>query len=199
MDETFTTYIGGLSYSTDKPGLENFLSENGVKAVNVRIVSRDGESKGFGYADFETKEEYEKCIALHGLELDGRTLRINEADKPNASRGGRGGRGGFGSGGRGRGRGGGGGSFGGNFDNETPTKLLMVKNLSWNTDNEGLQNVFPEATDARVCRFSDTGKSRGFAFVEFTDVDAATSAREKNQGSEIDGREVNIVFAEPRR
>jgi nucleolin len=197
----FTVYIGGLSYSTPVEGLESFLSENSVTATNVRIVSRDGESKGFGYADFESKEEGEKCIALNGMELDGRTLRCNVADaKPAGGRGG--GRGGFGGrgGGGGRGRGRGGGSAGGRqFDNDTPTKLLMVRNLSWNTDNDALYGMFGEAQDARVCRFSDTGKSRGFAFVEFVDVETATKAREEHNGVELDGREITIIFAEPRR
>jgi len=183
-DSSFTVYIGGLSYSTEEEGLKTFLSDNGVNPVDVRIVSRDGQSKGFGYADFDSKEEFDKCIALNGMELDQRTLRCNEADKKPAA------------GGQ---RSGGGGASRSNFDNETPSKLLMVKNLSWSTDDDSLYSVFPDACVARVCRFSDTGKSRGFAFVEFNDVDAATKAREDRNGREIDGREVNIVFAEPRR
>jgi len=210
--ESFSIFIGGLSYSTETEGLKNFLNENDVNPVDVRIISRDGESRGFGYADFDSKEESEKCIALTGAELDGRSIRCNEADaKPTTpgrggrgggGRGGRGGggfgSGGFGSGGRGRGRGGGGGGGGGNFDNETPTKLLMVKNLSWDTDNDSLFNVFGDASDARVCKDRETGNSRGFAFVEYNDVDAAKKARESNQGKDIDGRQVNIVFATPR-
>jgi len=197
---SFTVYIGGLSYSTEVEKLESFLADNSVNPSSVRIISRDGESKGFGYADFDNREDSEKCIAnINGLELDGRTIRCNEADaKPSGG----GGRGGFrgGRGGRGRGRGGGG--FGGQreqFDNETPTKLLMVRNLSWGTDNDALYGLFPDSNDARVCRFSDTGKSRGFAFVEFNDVETATKAREDHNGKEVDGRELQIIFAEPRR
>jgi len=198
----FTCYIGGLSYSTEVSGLEAFLTENSVQWSSVRIITRDGSSKGFGYADFASKEEGEKCIALNGMELDGRTLKCNEADaKPPA--GGRGAR----SGGRGARSGGGGGGFGGqrqqrreqNFDNDTPTKLLMVRNLAWKVDNDLLYGLFGEAQDARVCRFSDTGKSRGFAFVEFVDVETATKAREEHNGKEVEGRDLEIIFAEPRR
>merc|ERR1712013_965437 len=77
-------------------------------------------------------------------------------------------------------------------------KLLMIKNLSWNTDNDSLYSVFSDASDARVCMDRETGNSRGFAFVEYNDVDAAKKARESNQGADIDGRNVNIVFATPR-
>merc|ERR1712013_441135 len=71
-------------------------------------------------------------------------------------------------------------------------------NLSWNTDNDSLYSVFSDASDARVCMDRETGNSRGFAFVEYNDVDAAKKARESNQGADIDGRNVNIVFATPR-
>merc|ERR1719430_2188186 len=74
----------------------------------------------------------------------------------------------------------------------------MIKNLSWNTDNDSLYNVFTDASDARVCMDRETGNSRGFAFVEYNDVDAAKKARESYQGKDIDGRNVNIVFATPR-
>merc|ERR1719369_514489 len=74
----------------------------------------------------------------------------------------------------------------------------MIKNLSWNTDNDSLGNVFSDASDARVCMDRETGNSRGFAFVEYNDVESATKARESYQGKDIDGRNVNIVFATPR-
>jgi len=203
-DSEFIIYVGGLAYSTDIDTLKAFLKEQDVHPTNVRIISRDGQSRGFGYADFDTKEESEKCIALTGMELDGRSLICNEADAPGQGRGGRGrggrgGGGGFGGGRRGD-RDGGyqGGGGGRDFDNETPTKLIMVKNLAWGTDNDGLYKVFPDATDARVCMDRVTHRSRGFAFVEFNDIESAQAAREEHNGTEIDGREVNIVFATPR-
>jgi len=86
----------------------------------------------------------------------------------------------------------------GNFDNDTPTTQLMLKNLSWNTDADDLASRLPGANDIRVIKDRDTGNSRGFAFVQFDDVDSATEAREKWTGQDIDGRTVNIVFAKPR-
>lgn len=203
MTETMSVYIGGLSYNTEEDGLRNFLKENEVEPLSVRIIMKDGRSRGFGYADFDSKEEMDKCIELNGQELDGRMLRCNPDDsKPRGDRGDRGGRGGrgggFGYGGRGGGRGRGGGGRGGNFDNDTPTKLLMVKNLSFQTDNDTLASYFPDSNDARVVRDRNSGDSRGFGFVEFDDVDMATKARENLSGTEIDGRTVNIVYATPR-
>ena len=74
----------------------------------------------------------------------------------------------------------------------------MLKNLSWNTDDKSLEAIFPDAIDHHVCRYNDTGRSRGFAFVEFDDIECATKNREANLGKEIDLRAVDIVFATPR-
>jgi len=209
-----TVFIGGLTFKTTTDELTAFLNDNGVNPVDVRIIfTREGASRGFAYADFDSEEESEKCVELDGQPLDGRNIRceVDGGRDSGGNRGGRGGRGGGGfGGGQRRGRGGrsmGGGGGGGGNDNvhdNTPTKLLMVKNLSWATDNERLKEIFPEATDARVCKFRDTGKSRGFGFVEYDNVESATSAREMVMDAngdfcgEIDGRKVDIVYAIPR-
>lgn len=183
--------------------MKEFLEHNDLQPTSVRIISRDGQSKGFGYADFDSAEEAAKCINLSGSELDGRRIRCDNADNkstPSSGGRGRGGRGSFGSGGRGRGgRGSFGSGGGGNrFDNETPTKLLMVKNLSYNTDNYSLAAAFEGANDARVVKDRETGNSRGFAFVEYDDVDSATKARKAMLNQELDGRAINVVFATPK-
>ena len=208
--EPVSVFIGGLSFSTDEDGLKKCLEDYEVEVTSLRIISRDGQSKGFGYADFESKEDAQKLIDLtEQIQLDGRTLRFDVAsNRPNSASGGRGsgrGRGGFGSGGRGGfrsagrgGRGGRGGGGAGRFDNETPTKLLMVKNLSFDTDNSSLASAFSTANDARVVMDKETRKSRGFAFVEFDDVETAKKARDEMNRQDLDGRNVIIVFATPR-
>jgi len=97
-------YVGNLSYNTNEGGLETIFSEFGA-VDSVRIITdRDtGRSKGFGFIEMPEDSEAQAAIeALNGTELDGRTLRINEARPRNEGgrRGGRGGGGGFGGGGR---------------------------------------------------------------------------------------------------
>jgi RNA recognition motif-containing protein len=104
-------YVGGLSYDTTDEGLKEAFEKAG-KVTSARVM-RDREtnrSRGFGFVEYETPEDAAKGIEMwNGKELDGRTLRVNEA-RPMEPRG-QGGRGGFGGGGRGRGgySGGGGG------------------------------------------------------------------------------------------
>jgi len=195
--EAVSLFLGGLSYNTVQEGLEAFFANNDIKIVSCRIMFRDGESRGFGYVDLESQEEADKCYNLQDTTLDGRQIRFDAAAQrtPGSAGGDRGrgrGRGGFSNGRGGRG------GFSGNRDNETPTKLLLLKNLSFNVENDSLYNSFPGANDARVVKDRDTGSSRGMAFVEFDSVESATAARTKMNGVELEGRSVNIVYAVPR-
>lgn len=83
-------------------------------------------------------------------------------------------------------------------------KKLFVGGLSWNTDDEGLRQAFEkfgEVTEARVITDRDTGRSRGFGFVSFTDDEAASSAMSEMDGTDLDGRTIKVNEAQekPRR
>ena len=103
-------YVGNLSYGASAESLREAFSACG-EVTDVHIVQdRDsGQPRGFAFVTLATAEEAAKAIAtLDGSSLDGRTLRVNEAEERQA-RGGGGGGGGGGRGGGGGGRGGGGG------------------------------------------------------------------------------------------
>jgi RNA recognition motif-containing protein len=103
-------YVGNLPFSTTTDSLRQAFSAQG-EVTDVHIVTdrESGQSRGFGFVTMGTAQEAAKAIeAMNGQMLDGRALRVNEAEE----RPQRGGGGGFGGGGGG-GRGGGGGGFGG--------------------------------------------------------------------------------------
>ena len=78
---------------------------------------------------------------------------------------------------------------------------LFVGGLAWATDSEGLKAAFAkfgEVSEAKVITDRDTGRSRGFGFVTFTDDDAAKEAVSLN-GSELDGRTIRVDFATEKR
>lgn len=98
-------FVGGLSWNTNDDTLRNaFESYGNVDEAKV-IQDRDtGRSRGFGFVTFSDTDGAQKAIsAMDGKELDGRTIKVNEAeDKPRGGGGGGGGnRGGFGGGGGG--------------------------------------------------------------------------------------------------
>ena len=78
---------------------------------------------------------------------------------------------------------------------------LYVGNLAYATSEDGLRNAFEvhgEVVNATVVMDRDTGRSRGFGFVEFADGDAAQSAMEALDGSDLDGRNIKVNEARER-
>ena len=78
---------------------------------------------------------------------------------------------------------------------------LYVGNLSFQTSTsqlEGLFADFGEVTSAQVVTDRDTGRSRGFGFVEMKTPDQANSAISGLNGREVDGRQLKVNVAKPR-
>jgi len=81
-----------------------------------------------------------------------------------------------------------------------PSKVLFVGGLSWNVDEDWLSKEFEEFSpvSVRVITHADSGRSKGFSYVEFTDVDAATEALNAKHGTDLDGRTLKCDFSTPR-
>ncbi|KAG9813912.1 RNA-binding domain-containing protein, partial [Aureobasidium melanogenum] len=81
-----------------------------------------------------------------------------------------------------------------------PSKVLFVGGLSWNVDEDWLSKEFEEFSpvSVRVITHADSGRSKGFSYVEFADVDAATQALNAKHGTDLDGRTLKCDFSTPR-
>ncbi|MEM7630325.1 MAG: RNA-binding protein, partial [Planctomycetota bacterium] len=80
-------------------------------------------------------------------------------------------------------------------------KKLYVGNLPYNMDARDLEDLFGqrgEVTSAVVVNDRETGRSRGFGFVEMTNDAEADKAVEEMNGAEIDGRSLVVNEARPR-
>ena len=78
---------------------------------------------------------------------------------------------------------------------------LYVGNLAFQTTSEQLQDLFSQAgtvESASVVEDRETGRSRGFAFVEMSTKEEATSAIEQFNGKELGGRALKVNEAQPR-
>ena len=111
-------YVGNLSFNTNAEGVRTAFQQFGtVSDVHLVTDRETGRSRGFAFVTMGTPEEASKAIeGMDGKTLDGRPLRVNEAEQRQARGGGGGGggyRGGGGGGGRGGYGGGGGGDYGG--------------------------------------------------------------------------------------
>jgi len=82
------------------------------------------------------------------------------------------------------------------------SKKLYVGGLSWDTDDSGLRTAFEthgDIEEAKVITDRDTGRSRGFGFVTFSENEAADTAIEAMNGTELDGRSLNVNEAQDRK
>ena len=96
-------YVGNLNFTTTEDALKAAFAGNGrtVKEVAIPSDRETGRPRGFAFVTMGSEGDAKAAIAaLDGKELDGRSLKVNEAqDKPRS-----GGGGGYGGGGRGGGR-----------------------------------------------------------------------------------------------
>jgi RNA recognition motif-containing protein len=81
------------------------------------------------------------------------------------------------------------------------SKKLYVGNLSYNVDGAQLEEMFSKfgtVNSAQVIQDRDTGRSKGFAFVEMADDNAAREAIEAMNNQEHDGRPLTVNEARPK-
>ncbi len=111
-------YVGNLSYDTSEDSLRDAFSGDGrvVERVSIIVDRETNRPKGFAFVEMGTEDDAQAVIsAWDGRELDGRALRVNEAQERPPRKFGGGGGGGAPGGGGGRGGYGGGGAPGGGY------------------------------------------------------------------------------------
>ncbi|HNX89091.1 MAG TPA: RNA-binding protein [Paludibacteraceae bacterium] len=78
---------------------------------------------------------------------------------------------------------------------------IYIGNLSYKVRESDLQGVigeYGEVSSCKIIKDRETGKSKGFGFVEMTDDAAAAKAIEELNGAELDGRTLVVKEARPR-
>lgn len=113
-------FVGGLSWGTDDSALRAAFEQFGAVTEAKVVTDREtGRSRGFGFVSFQDEASAQNALdKMNGQVLDGRTLKVDNAqERPQGGGGGWGGGGHRGGGGGGGGRGGfGGGHRGGGRD-----------------------------------------------------------------------------------
>ena len=78
---------------------------------------------------------------------------------------------------------------------------LFVAGIAWSTTDEGLMAFFEQCgtvVSAKVIRERETGRSKGFGFVEMSSEEEANAAIEILNGKELDGRAITVNIARPK-
>lgn len=79
---------------------------------------------------------------------------------------------------------------------------VYIANLPWRTTEDDLAELFTEfgpVVDARVIQDRETGRSRGYGFVELAKADLAKDATAELDGLEYEGRRLVVSLARPKR
>ncbi|KAI9466569.1 hypothetical protein BJY52DRAFT_829 [Lactarius psammicola] len=182
-----TVFVGRLSWNVDNDWLKSEFEACGeVVAARVQMDRNSGKSRGFAYVEFSDPASVEKALELSGKEIDGRPINVDRstsnksggAGNPNEQR-----RAAFGD------------------KTSPPSTVLFVGNLPWSADENSLWDVFAEYGDVKSVRVPtdrESGKVKGFAYVEFSDIEASKKAFSGVQGMELQGRALRLDYSQPR-
>lgn len=164
-------WIGNLGFSTTRPQLEELLTKAPstiqrieVTRINLPTDPRTKRNRGFAYIDFASEKALSYALTLTETLFYGRKVLIKDAkDFSN----------------RNAGNPGDAPKLGPNLSSKPPSKILFVGNLDFETKDEDLNTHFAFAgkiVKVRLATFEDTGKCKGFGFVDFEDVESTKRA-----------------------
>ncbi|KAJ7477042.1 hypothetical protein B0H11DRAFT_2426684 [Mycena galericulata] len=155
-----------------------------VVSATVAMDRNTGHSRGFGHVHFTTTEAVEAALKMNGQEIDGRPVNIDygrPADKSKVREN--------------RAK-----TYG--DSPSEPSATLFVGNLSFGVDEDAVWSFFNECgggvKSVRLPTDRDTGRPKGFGYVEFEDIEGAKKAYEAANGQEIEGRAIRLDYSQPR-
>ncbi|XP_066125010.1 nucleolin-like [Saccopteryx bilineata] len=168
-----TLLAKNLPYKVTQEELKEVFED----AAEIRLVSKDGKSKGIAYIEFKTEADAEKTLEeKQGTEIDGRSISLYYTGEKGQSQDYRGGK---------------------NSTWSGESKTLVLSNLSYSATEGTLQEVFEKATFIKVPQ-NQNGKSKGYAFIEFASFEDAKEALNSCNKREIEGRAIRLELQGPR-
>ncbi|OMJ91896.1 hypothetical protein SteCoe_5455 [Stentor coeruleus] len=201
-------YIQNLSFRTKEKDLEKIFSKFGnISRCTIITSSVSGKSRGFGFVTFENSEDAKVAKnALDNTEIDERKIRVENArkSKDNRSSPRR-------SEERYRER-----YQNGNRERENFRKSvscspindgpyreyeecnLYVQNLNFRTKEEDLEKIFGKYGKIKICKVIKdhiSGRSKGYGFVTFENLENAEAAKNALDNTEVDERRISIENA----
>ncbi|PGG98343.1 hypothetical protein AJ80_09547 [Polytolypa hystricis UAMH7299] len=146
-----------------------------VKEAQIVKDRVSGRSKGVGYVEFKNEESVPLAIQLTGQKLLGIPIiaQLTEAEKNRQARNPEGNTGGH---------------------HSIPFHRLYVGNIHFSITESDLQNVFEPFGELDFVQLQkeETGRSRGYGFVQFRDPNNAREALEKMNGFDLAGRPIRV-------
>lgn len=185
MKANFTNvYIKNINLDWSEDDLKNFFAPYGGITSLYLEKDRDGKSKGFGFINFESHEQATKAVnELNDTDIDGSKIYVGRAQKKRERID----------------------ELKKQYESTRLEKLskyqgvnLFIKNLDDSIDSEKLEEEFKPfglITSARVM-IDETGKSKGFGFVCFSNPEEATKAITEMNQRMIVGKPLYVALAQ---
>ncbi|KAI1330702.1 hypothetical protein F5Y16DRAFT_362441 [Xylariaceae sp. FL0255] len=170
-----TVFVQQLAARLRTKELKEFFEK--VGPVNEAQIVKDrisGRSKGVGYVEFKNEDSVTAALQLTGQKLLGIPVivQLTEAEKNRQVRN----------------------TDGTTQGNSVPFHRLYVGNIHFSITEQDLQNVFEPFGELEFVQLQkdDTGRSRGYGFVQFREADQAREALEKMNGFDLAGRPIRV-------
>jgi len=142
-------FIGGLNYQTTEEELRAHFEQFGELVDCVVMKFNDtGRSRGFGFVTYDKASQLDDCQAARPHDLGGKTLETKRAT-PRADAG--------------------------KPEAQASVKKIFIGGVTDEMEDDDIRDHFEQygrVTNIEQMRWNDTGKKRGFGFVEFDDYDA---------------------------
>lgn len=201
----YAIWIGNLSFDTTREDLVRFIvgktsgyigtesDEELIKIeegdiTRVNLPKKEKKIKGFAYVDFPSAKHVKSAISLSEEQLNGRKVLIKDSTSfegrpekdANAAAAGAG-------------------SV--SLSKNPPSRILFVGNLSFDTSEDNLEEHFRFCGDIvriRMATFEDSGKCKGFAFIDFKDETGPTTALKSKIARKLINRPLRLEYGEDR-
>ncbi|XP_065889936.1 nucleolin-like isoform X2 [Dysidea avara] len=166
-----TLHVGGVCFAMTEAELLSLFP--GSISATLIFDHVTGLKAGYGFVKFSNPEDAEEGLKLNGLVYKGRTIKVDVAKdlQPTDD-----------------------GNLKTRKKNIEPSSILYVGNLSYTTIKSDLMKAFDGCIRSRIV-FDETGKSKGFGFVEYSSVDEAKAVFDKQEEMVLDGRVLHINYS----
>ncbi|KAF8986644.1 hypothetical protein BDQ17DRAFT_1375961 [Cyathus striatus] len=179
-------FLGGLNYSLTEKEIEEVFSKFG-EVVKTRIGRHpDGESRGFGYVEFQ---ELDDAIATRGVHdtkpitVGRHAIRVSYSKTGEALATGK--------------------PFVPKIRHEEQNETLFVERVPYKAEESDLEDIFSEYGSVKRVHIlkGEDGRSRGVAFVEYHNVEDAAKARERSETEQFElfDRKLHVTYSDTSR
>lgn len=176
--KTTRIHVTNLPFAFTNEELKELFSTVGTVAKASIVTKPNGDSKGFGFVEYDTLEASAKCVEeLNNQVVKERRVGVvySTSQGPYVSS-----------------------TLKKTFEDGEESPRLHVRELAWGVKRSHLEECFGQHGNVLRCRVvknKRNGRSKGYGFLEFEKVEEARAAKEAMDGEPLEGRPIVVLFS----